>query len=226
MEEGDFTKKIPKGWQHINLRTETAKIDKATENYKNVYYQMINKCKYLPDHLIKHSLSLKREPGYNYTIFDKYYRGTLVYVEFGVNMGSEICGNHLALTLDNIDKKAKRTISVLPLSSKSKPYYIKLPINIFGIAEINISNTMTKYSTEEIFELSDEISKIRNRYKRYDSNQSFACINMIQTISKEKINRMNRFDPSGNMIAPPEIMNLIDQAIIKEYLNIDNYKEQ
>lgn len=206
-------------WSHINMQYECKKIDKACDDYKLVFESKNNKYKYLPDSISKQANSFKKELlAENKYIFDKYPKGTLVYVEFGVNTGSEISGNHFAFTLDKIDKKSKRTITVVPLSSKHNRHYINIPMNLYGVAEVNITNTSISFTDAELFQFSNEISKIRNRYKRYDKNESYACINMIQTVSKEKINRINRFDPSGKIVAPPEIMNLINQALIKEYI--------
>ena len=39
----------------------------------------------------------------------------------------------------------------------------------------------------------------------------------IQTISKNRIRRINQFDPSGNMSAPATVLDEIDEAIKKKF---------
>lgn len=39
----------------------------------------------------------------------------------------------------------------------------------------------------------------------------------IQTVSKDRIRKINKFDPSGNIKAPKDVMIRIDEAIMKNY---------
>ncbi|MBK0347218.1 type II toxin-antitoxin system PemK/MazF family toxin [Aerococcaceae bacterium zg-ZJ1578] len=208
--------KIPYGWEHINMEYEATKIDIAATKYKRAFFHRISKFKYLPDYLLKQAYNF--EQCHSHKIFDKYKRGTLVYVEFGINWGCELSGNHFALTLDNIDKKSKQTITVIPLSSKNKKYYSKLSVNLYEVSQHYIANEILKLSKKEMVQYSSQIDKIKKRYQRYNAAYSYACINMIQTISKEKITKINRFDPSGNTIVSTHIMNYIDEALKREYL--------
>lgn len=58
--------------------------------------------------------------------------GTLVYVDFGINFGSEFSAPHYAITLSKGDKRNRNTITVIPLTSK--PGYDNLPLE-FNLAE-------------------------------------------------------------------------------------------
>jgi len=82
------------------------------------------KFKYLPESvLFKAKQFYKEAQGKNTKFFPKFKRGTIVYVKFGVNIGSELSGNHFAIVLDKYDKVTKSTITVVPLSSKNNKYY-------------------------------------------------------------------------------------------------------
>ena len=85
------------------------------------------KFKYLPESvLFKAKQFYKEAQGKNTKFFPKFKRGTIVYVKFGVNIGSELSGNHFAIVLDKYDKVTKSTITVVPLSSKNNKYYQEL----------------------------------------------------------------------------------------------------
>ena len=56
------------------------------------------KFKYLPESvLFKAKQFYKEAQGKNTKFFPKFKRGTIVYVKFGVNIGSELSGNHFAI---------------------------------------------------------------------------------------------------------------------------------
>lgn len=50
----------------------------------------------------------------------KFDRGALVFVEFGVNIGGELSNNHWAIVLDKEDSPYKKTLTVVPLTSKNQ----------------------------------------------------------------------------------------------------------
>ena len=61
--------------------------------------------------------------------FQRFKRGSVVMVEFSPSMGSEIKGKHLAIVLTKNDSPNNGVLTVIPLSSKNKPYYV--PIDNF-----------------------------------------------------------------------------------------------
>lgn len=61
--------------------------------------------------------------------YKKYLPGTIVYVHFGMNFGEEFSKTHFAITLSKNDHKKKRTITVVPLTSKSGKDKLKLDFN-------------------------------------------------------------------------------------------------
>lgn len=85
------------------------------------------KFKYLPQSILFKAKEFHNEAqGKNTKFFSEYKRGTIVYVKFGINIGAELSGNHFAIVLDKYDKRSKRTLTVVPLSSKDKKYYQEL----------------------------------------------------------------------------------------------------
>lgn len=44
-------------------------------------------------------------------------RGSLVFVDFGVNVGSELSGNHYAIVLNNKDNSRSNSLTVIPITS-------------------------------------------------------------------------------------------------------------
>lgn len=66
---------------------------------------------------------VKRELPRYYRIFK---RGTVVMVDFGVQIASEFSGPHFAVVLNRNDNKYNPVITVIPLSSKEKRWYANL----------------------------------------------------------------------------------------------------
>ncbi|HBK5318347.1 TPA: type II toxin-antitoxin system PemK/MazF family toxin, partial [Enterococcus faecium] len=62
-------------------------------------------------------------PNKNYRV---YKRGTIVYVDFGVNVGYELSGNHFAIVLNNKDNSKNGVVCVVPISSKKKSNYVSV----------------------------------------------------------------------------------------------------
>ena len=82
--------------------------------------------------------------------YKTYLPGTIVYVHFGMNFGEEFSKTHYAITLSKNDNKNKRTVTVIPLTSKSVSYthldvYKRQVITIhavcFKVVELDSSNT-------------------------------------------------------------------------------------
>ncbi|MCM6845032.1 type II toxin-antitoxin system PemK/MazF family toxin [Latilactobacillus curvatus] len=70
--------------------------------------------------------------------YNKFSQGKIVYIDFGVRIGSEISGPHFGIVLNKEDSKYKRTVTIVPLTSKEKPYYVALEkefiLNIYHFA--------------------------------------------------------------------------------------------
>lgn len=200
----------------------------------------------------------------------KYYhysRGTIIQVDFGINMGSEFCGPHFAIVLDKKDNSRKRTLTVVPLTSKEKSGRFPLGKEVFNqtveilkqqadsliqqynqlIAEtddsINESNRLidtlkanglsdeNKKATELHFKNVSihnqrrdkvkksymDLKKIIDIYSHYNKN-SFVRLTDITTISKFRIKRINKFDPSGRIKLSEQQMESISQELMSLFI--------
>lgn len=168
----------------------------------------------------------------------RYPRGSIIKVDFGVNIGSEFSEQHFAITLSKRDKIYDNSLIVLPLTSKkhkntinlgrliSNGYIESLQLQVeklqSELKEIDIENC--EFNPNYIKEIK-EIEKILNYYKKIKDNFSYACIDHIRTISKLNIlPPINKYDIVGNYKCPKEVMEEIDKSILKIYTAFDFVK--
>lgn len=127
------------------------------------------KFKYLPQWtLFKAKQFYNEATDNNQRYFPKFKRGAIIYVKFGINIGSEMSGNHFAIVLDKYDKETKSTLTVVPLSSKFKSYYQEL------LPQDNVYFLNARYHSEQLKKLInnwEEKSKLY--FSELDSTKSF-----------------------------------------------------
>lgn len=124
-------------------------IDFASQKYKKIYQSGHKKFKYLPEWLrakanyynsdIKHSQK-------NNKVFQ---RGALVMVDFGINVGNELSGNHFAVVLNKSDSPKNGVLTVVPVSSKAN----KFAIEIDGLISEKSATFLDSLITEEMISL-------------------------------------------------------------------------
>lgn len=113
------------------------RIDKASEIFKKISepksYHYNQKFRYLPNWLDNTSYFYQKEATkhlpQNYYYFK---RGTVIRVNFGTNLGSEFSNIHFAIVLDKKDNSKKKTLTVLPLTSKQKKGRFSLGKEVFN----------------------------------------------------------------------------------------------
>lgn len=149
-------------------------------------------------------------------------------------MGSEFSNTHFAIVLDKRDNSKKRTLTVLPLTSKQKNGRYSLGKEIFNQTLVllnlqlkDINSRLDKLSTlsEEKRQLETAslmldvalIKKVLNTYKNYNKN-SFVRLTDITTISKFRIQRINKYDPSGKIVLSEQQMKDISDELMKIYI--------
>ncbi|EGO9233229.1 type II toxin-antitoxin system PemK/MazF family toxin [Enterococcus faecalis] len=229
------------------------------------------KYKYLPTWLKNKSLYLNRERCNCAKQYRVYKRGSIVYVDFGINVGYELSGNHFAIVVNNHDNPKNGVLSVIPLSSKDKKNYLPLgPIinlssikhfiaesdkfsfrlKVFVLCSIHYGkvsedalqlssvkkapditteealvlakkfgyeftdNNTIKKTLNELEETIEEHKKVFTIYQKY-TKDCFAMPSNIQTISKMRIKKINKYDPSGKMKVNATIMSALDDALLK-----------
>lgn len=218
------------------------RIDKAANIFKNIakpeVYHYSQKFKYLPNWLDNTSYYYQKEANNN--LPKKYYyfkRGTIIRVNFGTNLGSEFSNIHFAIVLDKKDSPKKKTLTVLPLTSKQRSdrfslghevfsqtvELVKLQANEMKERANNAQRLIKKHklSKEKYTNLRDDFDrliKVFKTYSAYDKN-SYVRLSDITTISKLRIERINKYDPSGRIRLSSQQMALISHEIMKLYLS-------
>ena len=110
--------------------TPAEKFDTANRNFKTVYRD--RKRQHWKKYMFLHNWTLKKS---EYLLADEkaysgnkkvYRRGAIVNVDFGVNVGTELSGNHFAIVLNKDDAPANDKLTVIPLTSHKHPHTVKL----------------------------------------------------------------------------------------------------
>lgn len=180
--------------------------------------------------------------------YQRYKRGTLVMVDFSPSKGSELSGKHLAISITKKDSPRNAVLTVIPLSSKEKPYYLDLGYflmeQIIPVLErhqsiqmldnqlvykkiefIRENTQQNKFPTENINsdllrieENHEKFSNVLRTYEKMNKN-SFALVQNITTVSKLRILKpINKFDPILNLQVSDEILNKLDQKILELFI--------
>ena len=95
-------------------------------------------------------------------------QGTLVYVDFGINYGSEFSSYHYAITLNKNDSKRENTITVVPLTSKEGKQNIKLTAGISrGLASLTLDylEEQIKLNDNNMKKIESDLNKLEEREK-------------------------------------------------------------
>lgn len=132
------------------------------------------------------------------TNYTKFKRGEVVRLNFGFNVGSEIGGLHYAVVVEKDDSIKDSTIVVVPLSTFRKK----------------------QKKAEELYPTEIELGIIEDLCSNRESIYSYALIDQIRLISKNRI-----YEPSKIKNLPAKLktnqMNDIDEKI-KEFFTNDN----
>lgn len=217
---------------------------KALINFDEICNSRKFKFKYLDDWLYTKSTLFKNELNYNKKKFYKFYpRGTIVYVKFGVNVGSEFSGNHFCVVLNKNDNKRSELITVVPLTSKDTKFTIRLEENLVskaieklehdglilhddltrikslheGFIESDADSKNSKTALEKklnnIEEDYEQLAKIIKRYERFAGKLTYAIPNQIVTISKNRVTTLNKYDPTGHISFSENTLKVIEDFI-------------
>ena len=117
-----------------------------------------------------------------------YPRGTLVYVDFGINYGSEFSSYHYAVTLAKNDTRKNNTITVVPLTSKEGKQNLKLNSSISGeLALCTLNNAIERNDTiTEVSEKSLDITEdLIERYNQAEETKNIEELDDIREMLNE-----------------------------------------
>ena len=140
---------------------------KKIATFNNVYYSDNKnwKLQRLPDWIDFYGTTLQQELNNS---LPKYYRkfkqGTIVMVNYGVTVGSEMAGMHFAIVLSKNDTKYKHDIIVVPLSSKFHKGYTKLGYELL--------QGVQKLFTIRIEECNNKINSLQKRLETFDKTNT------------------------------------------------------
>lgn len=164
------------------------KIDNACKKYKQVHKSNNIKFNKLDQWLDKESdIFIKETNNTKNATYKKLKRGQLIKVDFGINIGSELCHTHFAIVINKIDSIYSDNITIVPITSKPG----KSRINIGKVLHLIYPNS-SKYNLD-----------------------CYINVSQIKTISKTRI-----FQNNKNYICDNNILNKIDNEIIKMFINI------
>lgn len=112
--------------------------------------------------------------------FKAYKRGSIVLVNFNNGVGYELNGSHLCVVLNKKDSPNNGVLTVIPLSSKNKPYYLDLG-NI-------VSNLIIPSIFKEYNSIKEQLEDLR--LQRLVLEDSYTFKNLDNDIENDFINEL------------------------------------
>ena len=144
--------------QYLTLARDT--LIKLSRNTNNKKFKKIGQ------HDFFRAKNFERENSNQIKSYYKYKRGTIVFVDFGIGIGSEFSLPHFAIVLNNKDNPKNGLLTVVPLSSKSKKGYVDLGKDLIN----NLMETVCD-DLKIIIETIESVKEIHRIYK-LDANQA------------------------------------------------------
>ena len=216
----------------MNSKMDTnSKLNESYSNYYNIIKQKLPyKFAYLDDWLLKQSEMLsqetdnikKKENKNIQSTYRVYKRGTIIKIDFGIGLGSEMSQIHFAIVLNNYDNPKNNVLTIIPLTSKKHKYNLSLGNLVVKELINNLEKEITKIGIKEEFnfniaENNRKFQKITTIMSYYKTNikDTYACTGMITTISKTRIIKpINEYDVIGKIKCSPKILDMIDKEIL------------
>lgn len=202
----------------MEVKNKNTRIDSASDRFKQISnpnkYHYYQKFKALPYWLEECSKYFMYEANNQLLKNYAYYkRGSVISVNFGVNEGSEFSNLHFAVVLDKKDSPKKRTLTVIPLTSKYKSGRLSLGKEIFNqTTTVMLSNI--KSLREENESLNTESAIVETKLKKLKKEiiQNKQEVQKINTkIDSVKSNLQDNYSNQGF----EQFFELCDQLIIK-----------
>lgn len=193
------------------IKKENKELEEAFLNYSKILDKKLEyKFSYLENWLLKQSNILLKETTQAYKLYRVYRRGTILKVDFGVGIGSEMSGIHFAIVLSNYDNNKNNVLTVIPLTSKKG----KFNLNLGYLINDTVVDKFNKYIKKNSIKsnLINDLSVYYNKYYK----TTYACCNLITTISKLRIiPGISKYDFIGKVKCSDLIMNIVDDEIRK-----------
>lgn len=176
----------------------TDKIDISAKRFKVISKSSLPKARFLSNWLLTKSYHLDREmKNKNTKFFDCYKNGTVVRIDFGVNIGNEMSNHHFGVILNKKDNRRNGIVTVLPLSSKESSHYLKLNDELFKIISADMAEKSQKISFE-LDEIKAILDEVQRAAKNNDEKVSFsdngtqveATLSNMYTYLDERLNKL------------------------------------
>lgn len=148
------------------------KIDTACQNYKIAFNSHDIKFQKLDDWLETESEIFIKETKTANKTYKKYQRGQLVKVNFGINIGSELCYTHFAIVITKKDSINSDILTIIPITSKNGRNRVDLG---------KLIKTFSPHTTKYNLVCYANLSQIRviSKKRIYQSNKDYICSNDI-----------------------------------------------
>ena len=168
--------------------------------------------------------------------YHTYKRGQIIMANFTPSIGSELRGQHFAIVLTKKDSPKNGVLTVIPLSSKKKSYYLDignivgkqvLPVLLKNADEIQL--ILQELENNALTLNEDDVNKMNKTLKDFitladsyvkKNKRSYALVQNIITISKYRIKTpQSRYDPLKSLIIDDLLLDLIDKKILELFVN-------
>ena len=164
------------------------------------------------------------ERTFDYSKIKVFKRGNIVKANLGFNVGSELGGLHYCIVLNKNDNPKNGALNVIPLTSKNKKNCIDLGNEIYELLNENIKieqnilyNLVKENKHSDItYEMQKELEYIHKLSTEVNkmSQNSYALINQITTISKQ---RLFDIDILHKVKLSSSTLDKLDKAIIDNF---------
>lgn len=213
-EEIEFANKtIQKTRKHLKL------LDAYENNIEISDKNLGDKFTHFEDSKLDESKTLLFETNKVTKTFQRYSRGSIVRVKFGVNIGSEFSGDHFAIVISKGDTAYNSVLHIIPITSKKHKKSLNVGNILYNENEIN--NLKVILENETNIENIKNIKRVIKYYEYRKETVSYACIDHIKTVSKLSVNKtmFKSYDYLEKIKCNDELLKIIDECIIKEYTN-------
>jgi putative uncharacterized protein SPs1170 len=193
------------------------KLEEATDKMKEITNENPEhfKTKRLGSSMGNYATQLERDVKGHRRRNPVFKHGTLVYVDFGINYGSEFSSYHYAITLTKNDTKSNNTITVVPLTSKIGKQNIKINHSIsVGLAAFTLSYRGDYLELNANKKIVANIKTRLDKYIKDLDKDTYIKIDAITTIDKNKIFKpKDDLDPLTRVRVSDEVLELIKEGI-------------
>lgn len=205
------------------------KFDKANHQNKTIAYKQLNnliktgkKYNHFPSWIERQSNYYTKETNSPTNKYKRFKRGALIFVDFGINIGNELSGNHWAIVLDKNDSIKKGTLTVVPVSSKNKQHSVMLDSFINEEPKNFIKDYAHKMSTSIFYALHYiRLNDINFFENEIDAKTKEMYYGLFPTLSKTYTPELGTLSISTKVLVNLSKAQLKLEKLVKHYSKFD-----